>query len=153
MGQIINPPQIPLLQVGNYIFTDTRNLIVLTGFVNGAGSGNCTLRAQGASAGYQVTSGKTFQVYAMRVSVAMAGAGIFILQSDNDVGLATGTVFTNIVYPGGNLNAATVMTGLSTSTTGSEAYFRFNIAAGKYVSVTNNAGSLACAVQLFGYEV
>lgn len=153
---IVVPSAIPTLTVGGRVFTDLQNLIILKGYAQL--SQNATLRNFTGTAGYQVTAGKTLQIQAVEWqtnSYFTTGHSVFVLQTDNDVGLNTATAFTNPVYPFGN--STDTFGGLNvcndTGTIRSQKVYRFNVAAGKYVSMVNAAGSVNTEVTVFGYEV
>lgn len=148
-----NTNMIPSLQVGGRIFTDVKNLITLYGNVQGAGNGNSTMRLPGASAGYTPSVGKAFRILAIRFTVTTGGAGarIFPLYANNDVGLATGTAFTTGIGPGGSANEAAL-----SCTTGQNAAIEmaldFLVPNGKFPGISNAAGSTAGYCQIYGYE-
>lgn len=153
MSQQIIPSSIPTLTIGGRVFTDLSNLIMLVGCSAGA-NGNSSLRKPGASAGYQVPVGKSFRVLAVRATISLAGAATqTICYSDNDVGFATATAFTNVVYPGGSYDGGTIVFPQAASNTPIEQSMDFTVPAGKYLGCTNNFSASSIRIQVFGYEV
>lgn len=93
---------IPTLQVGNWVFTDLTTLIVLHGAAN-TNAHWTTLRKSNASAGYQITSGKTYTVNAVSmVTGAVGSSTTYFGYGDNDVGLNNASAPTNFVYIAGD---------------------------------------------------
>lgn len=97
--------EIPKLTVGNRVFTDLDNLILLIASCNTGGSANnSTFRLPSASAGYVVPTGKTLYIRALQfdMRVTAVTATPVLCYSDNDVGINSNTAYTNQVYPGGS---------------------------------------------------
>lgn len=142
----------PSLTIGGRVFTDLKNLIQLYAFVSGAGNGNCTFRRSDTTSGYTPSGSKTFRVLALRMEVytTFAGAGS-LLYSDNDVGIAAATAFTNAKSPlsGGQFP-------LVVQTTSNANIFdkpiNFVVPNGKYLGCTNNASAGVGSIVAWGYE-
>lgn len=98
---------VPTITIANRVMTDlSSNLLVLYAH-NTSGAGRfATFRKYGATAGYQVTAGKTMTVIALRANQQSVSAapGIKLMYSDNDVQFDSSTTPTNPVYVG-NANA------------------------------------------------
>lgn len=138
---------VPTLTIGGRVFTDLTNLIELVGI---AGNTNgTTLRKPNATSGYTVTAGKTLTIYAVRVVVSSASAGVEIGlgYADNDVGQNTATSFTNPVSLGGVGNLMT----LSTVGIFELAPF-FQAPSTKFPYVQGLSGSGRFLVEAYGYE-
>lgn len=147
---------IDTLTVGGRVFTDLTNLIIL-GMANGGGF-NSTFRKQYPTnvtgAGYQVTGGKSLTLWAAQI-LALGADNIQILYSDNDVGLSSGTAFTNPVYPHGNTGyyiwSSTGGVNIATSFKAwHDINMHFVIPAAKYVSCI--IGTNTTAANVYGYE-
>jgi hypothetical protein len=150
---------VPSLTIGGRVFTDLTNLKILQGVANGTTNVRCSLREAGASAGYQVPVGKTFKVLAVVFQVGASAAGtsnsVAFAYSDNDVGVAASTAFTNPVYIGGNLDNGAYMplTALS-NLTKTEFSVNFDIPAGKYLGIQAlSTGAVVVRATVYGYEV
>lgn len=145
------------LTVGGRDIYDLTNLIRLVCYT-GTANTNGTFRLQNGSAGYQVTALKTLTIVALRLqtySAAINPLGFQLVQTDNDVGFASGTAFTNPVYEGrdSGLFPYTINVGSATNIT----YFNdfptnFTVAAGKYLSCVPNSGGALITQVAWGYE-
>lgn len=140
---------IPTITVGGMVFTDLSTLIVLGTL---AGSGNRgTFRNTAASSGYSVTSGKTLTIWAIDIVSTQPTSDIEVTlaYSDNDVGFASATAFTNPVYEFGATNQ---FHGLAPAygSRGSWAT-KFPVPAAKYPGVLNSNGQ--ASIYAYGYEV
>lgn len=152
MAQNNFPAIIPSLQIGGRLITDLSNLIILYGSFSGAANGNTTLRKQDGSAGYAVTSGKTFVVVAVEIDLIVIAASTSCTfgYADNDVGVEVNTAFTNAVYTARSAS----MFRIPTVTLGSyQRVPNLSVPAGKYLFVTNQAGACVGSMRVFGYEV
>lgn len=148
---------IQTLTIDGYVFTDvSSNLITLHGWSNS--NQRCTYRKAGGSSGYQVTSGKTYTINACKLqpdqsaSATQSACGFVLAQVDADIGIDSGTAFTNAVYLTG---AATAFHIIANTVTGSQVVpqggLSFGIAATKYVghlSIATN-GTIGAT---WGYE-
>lgn len=153
MGLIVSAP-IPSLTVGGRVFTDLTNLIALIGYATTGKS--FTFRRHNASAGFQVTAGKTLKVYAARFitnATAAGGTAPFSLcYADNDIGIDSAVAFTNQVYLGGASTLAALPANIASIQSGYEVPIYFDIPAEKYPGCNMNiSGNATC--WLFGYEV
>lgn len=148
---------IPLLTVGGRTFTDLTTLLVLVAYVTGAN--RSTARLPGATSGYQVTSGKTYQIRAIQLAPSGTNGNGQLYYSDNDIGLSSGTALTNPIYQYGTVNAQGIpIVGSSTATIApalQQMPVHFNVAAQKYpgIEMTNSGGGVNVGLHLFGYEV
>lgn len=154
---------IPSLTVGRQVFTDvSTNLIMLFGCTAGHTAGTplkSSMRRNGATTAYAVTSAKTYTVQALIVSNGGTGVEgpVQIAQADNDVGIANSGALTNPVYFLNNIANFDFNGGadVSSSLNEKEHTLIFAIAAGKYLAcvpgnrATANSRSL---VTSFGYE-
>lgn len=140
-------PTVESIQVGGRVFTDLTNIKVLTAYNLGT---FCSAREQGASVGYQVTTGKTFVITAIYHSQHNNSSGSRLSYSDNDLDYGTSTPsVTNEVYHGNTINFLTIPSGVVID------YYRvlkFSVPAGKYINI-NSAGSGGGSTLIFGYEV
>jgi hypothetical protein len=116
------------------------NTIVLYGRTT-AGSGNCSFRLWNGSSGYQVPVGKTLTIRAVVQTRGSTGEFV-LLQSDNDLGLASGTALTNPVYPGGDSSIGTIDTAFAKS-----GLVNVIIAAQKYCSMSQ---AISASIMLVG---
>lgn len=148
---------IDTLTVGGRTFTDLANLIVLYGAC-GSNGGSGLFKPNAASA-YQVTAGKTLQLWAMRVhqNEANTNGGDHSLNfayCDNAIAINASTSPTNPVYMYG---ASTDGLGYGQQVTNPnflyEVGFRFDIIATKYGYVTSGVASPNFLITVFGYEV
>lgn len=146
-------PVIPTMEIGGRIFTDLgTRLKVLVG-MHAYNGKNLTLRAMNGTAGYQVTSGKTLRITALRVSVHTAETETYdrLCYADNDVGISTSTAFTNQVYNGGAAPAANLA---SMKTAGIiEIPVNFTVPSQKYpcMELTSSTNGISY-VMAYGYE-
>lgn len=151
MAQLIYAPSIPVIQVANRVFTDLSNLITLVAYGNaGAATGISTFRRPGASAGYQVTTGKTLQILAGKIVTGtyVAGTAVALGYGDNDVGLAGNTTPTNAVARNQDFFQVPAI-----GTIYEDLFQNFNVPASKYVYMTQNAALVQTKIFLLGYEV
>jgi hypothetical protein len=147
---------IPTLTVGGRVYTDLTTLKIVVGMTKSGGV-NGTFRVPKATSGYQVTTGKTLTVSSARM-LMFVGSGPYnstILQSDNDVGSATSTAFTNPSYYNGDssnttlFSAGTGITGITGLT--EVGGIDFAVASQKYLSVLGTTGGQAMH-WAYGYE-
>lgn len=142
-------PTVETLTVSERVFTDLTNLKILYGSFTGA-TGNCTLREKGGTSGYTPSGSNSFRVLGIKIYMGTAG-NLFIQQSDNDVGVNTGTGATGSVYPGGNISLGYISYGLGGNSF-RELSFDFTVANTKYLTI-NGDGTSGCYVLVYGYEV
>ncbi len=144
------PFPIANLTVANHLFADVANLKVLHAAFTTGGSGG-TFRSGNGTSGYAVTALKTLRIRALKILPRSAATGdIYFCQTDNDVGIDSGTAFTNPVYLGG---AATMFIN-PPATIGAtfEVAVNFTVAAGKYLSCRDSAGTARIMAIAYGYE-
>ena len=148
-------PQGHGLTIAGRYFPNTSNLIILNAFSTSSSSPNATARIQKGTSGYQVTSGRTLKIFAVRMSVNAATAGIMqIKQTDNDVGYNTNTPLSGSLQAWPSNTSATTANGISVpATIGAyvEVPVYFEIASGKYLTVVQTTNSSA-EMYLYGYE-
>lgn len=148
---LIMPPAAPSLQIGGRVVTDLTNLIYLSGASISPTNINTTLRLNNGSAGYQVPVGRTLRIFAVRITAVGFSATMLSapLYSDNDVGIATATVYTNAKFIGNDSNMAYMqsMTSLNHSVTRD---LTWDIPAGKYPSFTITNGTGQILVEAWG---
>lgn len=149
MPGVINPSNIPSIQVGGITITNLSTTKTLVGFISGAAAGNSTLRLPGAGAGYAVTVGKTLRVQCIYSQGVATGGQLQFGYADNDVGDATNTAFTNPVRYSSADNKSPVVLIASAK---NEIAVIFDIPAGKFPMITNGAAGTVSSVQVFGYE-
>lgn len=145
------------LTVGGRVLKDLTNLIRLVCYT-GVANTNGTFRLQNGSAGYAVTALKTLTIVGLRLQTytsAPSPLGFQLVQTDNDVGFASGTAFTNPVYEGrdSGLFPYTINVGSAANIT----YFNefpsnFTVAAGKYLSCVPHSGGAIITATAWGYE-
>lgn len=152
-------PQAPYLLAGNRLFTDLSNLIVIQ--TRGAGNGGRSgfRNTVNSTATYQVTSGKTFTAYCLRVDTGSAAFGQTsnlnaLIYSDTDPGF-DGVAPTNEIPYGGTVVTAAINFTVPPNST---RYFdiKFSIPSSKYIGIfygdnLSVAGNFVC-MTLFGYE-
>lgn len=156
MANLIVAPTIPSLTIGPRVFTDVKNLITLTGFVNGTTTVNTTMRQLNGSAGYTPSGAKAFRILAIRLqmqlSAVTSGVAGQVLYSDNDVGLNTASAFTNPKYPGNSASSAYVGC-QSVLTNTFEAAYDFLVLNGKFPGWTSGSSAyLTQQIFFYGYE-
>lgn len=144
---------IDTITVGGRVFTDLTTLIYLEAYT-ATTARYTTYRKNNTSAGYQVTTGKTLSIYAIRVmtdSAAGSSAGSVLSYGDTDVGLNSAAAPTNVVYQFGDSTARIFLTTTGqTSGVFYESPTLFTVPATKYaaqLAVGNDCLALA-----FGYE-
>lgn len=140
---------IPTLTVGGRVFTDLSTLITVVGSIVQATGTNSTCRAPVATAGYQVTTGKTYTIWA--ASYVSHVVGVFqLLYTDNDTGTPGATAFTNPKYYNSDSANPIFITAASVSTVSREVFFA--VPALKYVSLLTGTGSMVGSCWFYGYE-
>lgn len=148
----VSPPVLPTITVGGRVFTDTKNLIILYGLSNGT-NGNSTLRRANATSGYTPTGGKVFKAYAIKIYNLSSSAsyGVSLSQSDNDLGIQSPSAMTNPVTMAGStsMQPVTTATGLGQTAEGS---LDFQIATGKFLTVTSSSSTNSGNIIVYGYE-
>lgn len=147
---------IETVTVGGHVITDVTNLITAGGWINAGGNAYVTARKVNTTAGYQVTAGKTFHAYAVKVLSNDTGTavGFGLAYGDNDLGAsATVTVPTNFVSEFGGASGSD-LSGLYKTILGSqmEISSQFTIPATKYMQMVKIGGGQVGGV-VFGYEV
>lgn len=146
---------IPTLTVGGRVFTDLTTLIELTGFCGNTNT-NASLRLYSGSSGYQVTVGKTLTLHAQQISwtTASGSAGFALGYADNDVGMDSGTAFTNPVWRGGTSSNKGIYPTITTGSSGSiyQTAFKVNCIAQKYVAFNGTSGVGGNYITTWGYE-
>ena len=148
---IITPQGIPSLTIGGRVFTDLTNLLIFSGPVAGAANGITTLRRMNASAGYQVTAGKTLYLLAIEINTftAVATTALSVGYSDTDLGRLVNTAPTNPVYMEGAAGY-----GFPTIATGKIEYgMIFTVPATKYPFINNSGNATTAQIRIYGYEV
>ena len=153
MGSLALPSGIPSLTIAGRVCTDLQNLIVLVGSGSSPSNYNSTLRKTGSSSGYQVTAGKTLQIFAYDCIWDAPGVGVALLiaYSDTDLGIRGAVVPTNPVYPAGtSTSSAGLCVALYQST---QRPYRFDIPSGKYPYIVAAGTNCSLSVIFYGYEV
>lgn len=144
------PGTIPSITIGGRVFTDlSTNLIVLISGANAAAN-YTTFRRPFASAGYQVTAGKTLYVTAMQYRAAAVSA-IGMGYSDNDVGLNVAGPPTNWIQMMGAAQAFDNFSAV-VGAYGNEKAVWYPIPAGKYITWNGYGASMQNQIVLWGYE-
>lgn len=143
MAQLL-PSQRPTITVGGRVFTNIADLIILA-TVNSTNLYG-TFRISSGSSGYQVTSGKTYTVYAIRLFSTTASAWVSqaVGYGDTDVGLNSGSPPTNNVQSFGTAIPSVA------GTADAEAPMKFAIPAQKYPYIAGTGGT--CTAVIYGYE-
>jgi hypothetical protein len=149
---------IPTLTVGNRVFTDLTNLIILYGAAHGTTTTNCTFRKANASSGYTPSGSKAFKVQALSSNLSFSAASTngtaVLLYSDSDTNPDTSNVFTNPVYIGGNASNAAIGNLISLSNSHFEYAVDFTIPNLKYPGFSiSSTSTVFQTIQLYGYEV
>lgn len=148
-----------MMKVANVELNDLQNLIVLVG-VTTAASKVTTLRRQFATAGYQVTAGKTLYLLAAKLYNANTGGAqnhqMFIGYGDTDVGLDSAADPTTPLYPA-STNFAPLSGLIPANPSGHlEAALGFQIPAAKYVFMKTDGfatWTAKASLMLYGYEL
>lgn len=153
MANIISGSLVANIQIGGRTHVNIPNLKKLYCRVAGVGSGNSTFRTGtfGTSAGYQVPTGKAFKPKFLRIIPLVASDQFStLLYSDNDVGNASNTAFTNGQSYGGAPNIYIV-----TLTAPFEIAFDDNasVPASKYIGIQSTGSTLVAQLHLYGEEV
>lgn len=151
------PANIPALNVGGRIFTDLQNLKILTGGFTGTTTINTSFKAADGTT-YVVPVGKIFRVLAVRLQAAVttpaAANAVYLGRSDNDVGQAASTAFTNFTHMGGNSYCSQI--GNCSSISGIQNYelaVNFPVPTGKYPAAQAGSTAIVTAgMTLYGYE-
>jgi hypothetical protein len=143
---------IPYLTVGGRVFTDLKNLVVVTGGFDGTNT-NSSCREWNGSAGYQVPVGKRLVIFAAQVNCIIFTTTCFytICYSDNDVGVYGTTAFTNKVTLGNSASSIAYMPIVSAVGKTEQAGVLGIVPAQKYVGLCKNIGDAYTLVTLFGY--
>lgn len=136
---------IPTLTVAGRVFTDLTTLITLHAIAGG--SNYATFRLPNGTSGYQVTTGKTYTVYAAKtyLTAAAGWTSMTIGYGDNDVGQTSAAAPTNLVVVGGSTTIPLVA-----AASPAEAPTKFNIPALKYPALVNVSATGAGVIH--GYE-
>lgn len=144
---------IPTLTVGGWTFTDLTTLIILHAASSNSGD-FYTLRKSNASAGYQVTAGKTYTINAVEIAMATVGSSIYYFgYGDTDVGFVSASPPTNAFYLandstlGGQLLPMALPVGQILGIP-----MIFPIPALKYVFMSPAASAIVGSITTFGYE-
>lgn len=147
------------ITIGNVIFTDVSNLIMVSGYVTDGTNKWTSFRKPAGSSGYTPSGSKTFHVRAVRIfSLGTVGNGTgFILGYNNiDLGLSGTTSPSSPIYIGGDSTAtlANVVVFGSSVVTGTtiEAVVDFVIPNTKYIFASNAGSASSALIQIFGYE-
>lgn len=154
MSNLFTSPR-DLLIVGNRVFTNLTSLIVLG--AQNDGNDFATFRMMHpthATAGYQITAGKSFQIIGVKWSVTVVGSGEYIslLYGDTDVGQDAAAAPTTPIYPGGDTRIGIVANSYAQDTSPLITDFWWKVPAQKYPAVRFN-GATRGSVHLYGYEV
>lgn len=157
MPAIINTAQVPSLTIGGRVLTDLANLKCLVGYASNGKQ--CTFRSSDVvdTTAYQVPTGKTFKIVAMRVHCNLAAAvgssmGA-IFYCDNDLGQDSLTAATNVKYRGGASTLGQLIHGFNSITNVLESTFKYDVPADKYVSFVNVTAGATLFIEVYGYEV
>lgn len=154
MKQIGTLGTIDTITVGGRVLTNLASLITLNAILDGTNANWSTFRASNASAGYQVTAGKTLALVGANFSIvgAAASSGGILLYGDTDVTLSSGSAPTNPVYIFGDDPGVgvPVMNGTADGIFGMA--LNFSIPSAKYPAVFSQ-GAVLGYIQIFGYEV
>lgn len=143
---------IDTLTIGGRVLTDLTTLIVLA--ASYTSNSKATFRQafpSAGSAGYAVTSAKTYTVAGIKFN-ANAATSLALLYADNDVGFDSATAFTNPVYQAsGNTTATNIFTpSASSNSTQIEICPMFRVPAGKYLAISG--GAVVASALSYGYE-
>ena len=140
---------IQTLTIGGMAYTDLTTLITTLGYA-GAGTYG-TVRLPTASAGYQVTSGKTYTITAMTEAGSdSADRNGTVGYANTDAGFAAGAP-TTPVYIFGSIAVKTVYSSnTGTSPRNPVSHPNFGVPATKYPFIYSNTGSMF--VFCYGYE-
>jgi len=151
---------VPTLNIGGRIFTDTANLIYLVSRVTTAN--NCVFRQYDGTAGYTPSGATSFVAYSMRYYAAditpLTATGYSSIgYNDVDFGYDVATAPTTPIYPTGGSNGF-IFQGPATLGNVNTAFvdinFKFTTPNGKYLFLFGNGASAGTRYyQVFGYEV
>lgn len=141
---------LPSISVGNRVFTDVTNLIILYGYCAGTNN-HATFRTLNGTAGYTPSGSKTYVAQAIKFSSGGTAALQFgIGYASNDVGFASATAFTSGVYMGGA--ASTMFNSVSGVGSNGEAPISFTVLNAKYPFLDCSLSNGTAGVFLYGYE-
>lgn len=146
---------IETVTVGGRVFSDLSGLIVAGVYLNGGAVQYGTFRKNNTTSGYQVTSGKTYQIGALTWFSSAAGHGFGLGYGDNDRGLDGDTTPpTNAVWQFGAAGGGdgTIFYMCGTAYTLHSQATKFNVPSQKYPAATSTS-AINGGVQVFGYEV
>lgn len=126
---------------------------VLTG-VMGQTTNESTPRLISQSTGYQVPSGKTFKIQAIKIVGDGVAGPVYIGYADNDVGQnAAGGTATNVTFPGG-FSEGGIPLYVAVSSEEESSYI-FDVPATKYLFFggPGGGGGTSAHCYIYGYEV
>lgn len=142
-------PPIPTITIGGQTLVEpiTTNAKTLIASIYTASNLHATFRTLNGTSGYVVPGGKTFRMRMLRCSSNNSAAnGIMVAYSDNDVGMATNTAFTNEVYIGGispfSASAIWIPTAAQQNITEISFGSGFTIPTGKYPGLEGASGDI-----------
>lgn len=144
---------IPTLTVGGRVFTDLTTLKVLHASVS-TDTRASTFRAEGATAGYPVTTAKTLTIAAINIYNISGNNGKWRFgYADNDVGFDSATALTNPIHMAASTDTGFNVPGNSATTWANNGYVNplFPIPATKYFFVVLSTTSTSQVVA-YGYE-
>lgn len=137
------------LIIGGRTFTDLDNLIILAGYV--VGGNYTTVRELNATAGYEVTAGKTLKILAIENTPVDAGSSVDIGYGDDDKGVnAVSSPPTNAVPVCGAI--ANMDFGASGAYIQRQQAINFEVPEGKFPYI-HIAAAKTSSVMLYCYEV
>ena len=146
------------MTIGGRVFGDLANLIQLQAYNDSTGAQKfSTLRNGTASAGYQVTTGKTLKIGAVRFWILGGQAASRYIQmgyGDTDVGLSGAAAPTNATYLSSGAGSSTQLpfnTAGNAQNPAIEVAVRIDVPATKYFFMSGTTGLEFVGVA-FGYE-
>ena len=149
---------IDTLTIGGRVFTDLTNLIILEMTANtGSGVVYSTFRLSNSSSGYQVTSGKTFTIYAIQATSLTSTARISLGYGNTDVGNDSSSAPTSFVAEGHLIVAASPSAEPPRMIIGGGSIVNFvanfSIPSLKYPCFVSDGSGFQGSAFIYGYEV
>ena len=142
------------VSVGGFTFASNASVVTLRCETDGTGANNTTCRKPGLSSGYTPTLNHVFRINAIRffgnTTTATQGR-TQALYSDNDVGWASATSFTNPVYEVGVADSGSGPCATGAGVTTCDYMTNFLIPNGKYFGLKGN-DNVEMQAYVFGIE-
>ena len=129
------------VSVGGFTFASNASVVTLRCGTEGTSANNTTCRKPGLSSGYTPTGNHVFRINAIRVfgnTTSSTQSRAQLLYSDNDVGWASATSFTNPVYEVGVADSGLGFCAAGGAVATCDYITNFLIPNGKYFGIKGN---------------